>query len=108
MFVSPSRGLPVSIGEVAEEKSDPEGIAGLAKRVSAYLARVVGALADFEDRLLESDGFFAREEHFEAQIDSLRREFEQNRRAQVRCHDRPSPLPFRCHSLARVLRPSPR
>ena len=58
-------------------------IANLAKRVSAYLARVVGALADFEDRLLTEDGFFAREEHFEAQIDNLRREFEQNKKAQV-------------------------
>ena len=85
MFVSPSRGLPATLGEPSEaSKSEPEeSIASLAKRVSAYLARVVGALADFEDRLIESDGFFAREEHFEAQIDSLRREFEQNRRAQV-------------------------
>jgi hypothetical protein len=32
---------------------------------------VAGALAGFEDRLLTEDGFFAREEHFEAQIDSL-------------------------------------
>ena len=72
------------MGEVADEDTvGTSDLQGLAKRVSAYLARVVGALADFEDRLLYEDGFFAREEHFEAQIDSLRREFEHNRRAQV-------------------------
>ena len=53
------------------------------RRVSAYLARVVGALADFEDQLLFEDGFFAREELFEEQIANLRREFDQNKRAQV-------------------------
>ena len=53
------------------------------RRVSAYLARVVGALADFEDQLLFEDGFFAREELFEEQISNLRREFDQNKRAQV-------------------------
>lgn len=90
MYVSPARGLPTSLGEVPDKADGPtpgpaeESIAGLAKRVSAYLARVVGALADFEDQLLLEDGFFAREEHFEAQINSLRREFDQNRRAQAR------------------------
>ena len=85
MYTAPSRGLPSSLGDVAVQGEDSDAsLSGLAKRVSAYLARVVGALADFEDRLLFEDGFFAREEHFEAQIDSLRREFESNRRAQVR------------------------
>ena len=85
MFSPPSQGLPASLGDVAEPDQREVGgdLSGLAKRVSAYLARVVGALADFEDRLLTEDGFFAREEHFEAQIDSLRREFEHNRRAQL-------------------------
>ena len=75
--------LPESFGTVDHSVSEDASIAGLAKRVSAYLARVVGALADFEDRLLTEDGFFAREEHFESQIDSLRREFESNKRAAV-------------------------
>ena len=74
MFSPPSQGLPASLGDVAEPDQREVGgdLSSLAKRVSAYLARVVGALADFEDRLLTEDGFFAREEHFEAQIDSLR------------------------------------
>ena len=79
LFSPPSQGLPASLGDVAE----PDQREGPRRPVSAYLARVVGALADFEDRLLTEDGFFAREEHFEAQIDSLRREFEHNRRAQL-------------------------
>lgn len=83
MFSPTSQGLPATMGEVAEPETADGGLSGLAKRVSAYLARVVGALADFEDRLIREDGFFAREEHFEAQIDSLRREFEHNRRAQI-------------------------
>ena len=85
-YAIPSSPVPPSSSAMAEPEG-PAGdtsIAGLAKRVSAYLARVVGALADFEDRLLCEDGFFAREEHFEAQIDSLRREFEYNKRAAVR------------------------
>jgi hypothetical protein len=83
MYVIPSSPVdPIPSGSI--ELDDEGAIANLAKRVSAYLARVVGALADFEDRLLEEDGFFAREEHFEAQIDSLRREFEANQRAAVR------------------------
>ena len=74
MFSAASQGLPASLGDVAEPDQREVGgdLSGLAKRVSAYLARVVGALANFEDRLLTEDGFFAREEHFEAQIDSLR------------------------------------
>ena len=55
----------------------------LRHRVSLYLARVVKALADFEDGLLREDGFFARSDHFEAQVDSLRGEFEANERAQA-------------------------
>jgi hypothetical protein len=68
MFSAASQGLPASLGDVAE----PDQREVTRRPVSAYLARVVGALADFEDRLLTEDGFFAREEHFEAQIDSLR------------------------------------
>lgn len=78
----PPQSMPVE--EPASAAADEANMASLARRVSAYLARVVGALADFEDRLLTEDGFFAREEHFEAQIDSLRREFEGNRKAGVR------------------------
>ena len=87
MFMIPSSPTPpasFSVPADAGPETGADSIAGLAKRVSAYLARVVGALADFEDRLLTEDGFFAREEHFEAQIDSLRREFEGNKRAAVR------------------------
>ena len=92
VYCIPSSPLPPQSFSAAPESTDDEmSIAGLAKRVSAYLARVVGALADFEDRLLTEDGFFAREEHFEAQIDSLRREFEGNRRATVRLRRRPIP-----------------
>ena len=56
----------------------------LRHRVSLYLARVVKALADFEDTLLKEDGFFARSDHFEAQVDTLRGEFEANERARSR------------------------
>ena len=96
VYVIPSSPVePVSFSgpqecEVVEETS----IASLAKRVSSYLARVVGALADFEDRLLTEDGFFAREEHFEAQIESLRREFEGNKKATVR------PRPTQAHTTS--------
>ncbi|KOO29408.1 hypothetical protein Ctob_003535 [Chrysochromulina tobinii] len=80
MHVIKPRGLPVSS---TSAEVDAEELPSLAKRVSAYLARVVGALADFEDQLLFEDGFFAREELFEEQIANLRREFDQNKRAQV-------------------------
>ena len=59
MFSPTSQGLPATMGEVAEPETADGGLSGLAKRVSAYLARVVGALADFEDRLIREDGFFA-------------------------------------------------
>ena len=123
-MVEPDAGSSTASGST----TDPA--LALAPKVSSYLARVVSALADYEDRLLFEDGFFAREvrtpsaqhqprldplyvfgqplrpgsptdplpthtathhlprralvgqEHFEAQIDSLRNEFEQNRRAQ--------------------------
>ena len=90
--VMPSAVMPTDwTAPAAQVEPEPEeSISGLAKRVSAYLARVVGALADFEDALLFEDGFFAREEHFEAQIDNLRREFESNKRAAVSlCHAAP-------------------
>lgn len=80
MYVIPSSPA-IFVSSIGDSE---DSVATLAKRVSAYLARVVGALADYEDRLLKEDGFFAREEHFEAQIDSLRREFEGNKRAAVR------------------------
>ena len=85
MYVLPVRDLPLSMDQPAAKASESAEatVSSLAKRVSAYLARVVGALADYEDQLLFEDGFFAREEHFEAQIDNLRREFEQNRKAQA-------------------------
>ena len=86
-YMIPSLPLPVASPSVPEAPvsahGEAESIASLAKRVSAYLARVVSALADFEDQLLQEDGFFAREEHFEAQIENLRREFDQNKRAQI-------------------------
>lgn len=91
--------VPEGFNVVDHSVDEEASIAGLAKRVSAYLARVVGALADFEDRLLTEDGFFAREEHFEAQIDSLRREFEMNKRAAV-CAPSHDPFPtalLSCH-----------
>ena len=81
--IASSPVLPVSLAQSAPAPAAAAEVSGLAKRVSAYLARVVGALADYEDQLLFEDGFFAREEHFEAQIDNLRREFEQNKKAQV-------------------------
>ena len=63
----------------------------LRHRVSLYLARVVKALADFEDTLLKEDGFFARSDHFEAQVDTLRGEFEANERAQT-IFSKPEPV----------------
>ena len=55
----------------------------LARRVSMYLARVVDELVEFEDALLASQGFFAREERFETKIKQVHLEFEGTRRAQV-------------------------
>ena len=61
----------------------PPPAAGLAQSVSLYLARTVGALSEFEDALLREEGFFARQEHLEAQIDRVREEFERNERART-------------------------
>ena len=82
MYVIPSSPLSAAT-TLSAPALEADSVSSLAKRVSAYLARVVGALADFEDNLLCEDGFFAREELFEDQITNLRREFEQNRRAQI-------------------------
>ena len=46
-----------------------------------YVRRVVDTLANFEDELIATNGFFAREEHFESCIDGVRAEFEVDRRA---------------------------
>ena len=61
----------------------PPPAEGLAQSVSLYLARTVGALSEFEDALLREEGFFARQEHLEAQIDRVREEFERNERART-------------------------
>ena len=67
MYTIPSSPMPPNsfVANDVDESTDENSMAGLAKRVSAYLARVVGALADFEDQLLCEAGFFAREEHLE-------------------------------------------
>ena len=85
MYTIPSSPMPPNsfAANDVDESTDENSMAGLAKRVSAYLARVVGALADFEDQLLCEAGFFAREEHLEKHIHLLLREFESNRRAAV-------------------------
>ena len=85
MYAIPSSPMPPNsfAANDVDESTDENSMAGLAKRVSAYLARVVGALADFEDQLLCEAGFFAREEHLEKHIHLLLREFESNRRAAV-------------------------
>jgi hypothetical protein len=46
-----------------------------------YVRRVVETLANFEDDLIASNGFFAREEHLENCIEGVRSEFEMDRRA---------------------------
>ena len=71
------------VGSNPPGSADGGAAAALRHRVSLYLARVVKSLADYEDSLLKEDGFFARSEHFEAQVDSLRGEFEANERAQT-------------------------
>lgn len=53
------------------------------RRVHLYLARVVDELVSFEDALINTAGFFAREEHFEAKIRSVHSEFEATHRAQL-------------------------
>ena len=70
MYAIPSSPMPPNsfVANDVDESTDENSMAGLAKRVSAYLARVVGALADFEDQLLCEAGFFAREEHLETHI----------------------------------------
>ena len=54
MYTIPSSPMPPNsfAANDVDESTDENSMAGLAKRVSAYLARVVGALADFEDQLL--------------------------------------------------------
>ena len=54
-----------------------------ARKVSLYLARVIEDLVQYEDTLLSTDGFFAREEHFEARIEVVLGEFTSNKRAQA-------------------------
>eukprot|EP00965_Chrysotila_dentata_P170061 5613437-Pleurochrysis_carterae.AAC.2 len=44
---------------------------------------VLTQLTQFEDTLLGTDGFFARECHLEARIDAVRAEFEASPRAHV-------------------------
>ena len=51
--------------------------------VPVFLARTVEGLAAFEDTLLKRDGFFQRQEHFEAKIDAIRQELDRNARAKV-------------------------
>lgn len=46
-----------------------------------YVRRVVETLANFEDELIATAGFFAREEHFESCMQGVRTEFEADRRA---------------------------
>lgn len=46
-----------------------------------YVRRVVETLANFEDDLIATQGFFAREEHLENCIEGVRTEFEADRRA---------------------------
>ena len=69
--------------EKPEHAPPPPPAEGLAQSVSLYLARTVGALSEFEDALLREEGFFARQEHLEAQIDRVREEFERNERART-------------------------
>ena len=46
-----------------------------------YVRRVVETLGNFQDELIASNGFFAREEHFESCVDGVKAEFETDRRA---------------------------
>ena len=89
----PSRPSPMSTSVPTTASSAVAGAQTdqLRHRVSLYLARVVKALADFEDALLKEDGFFARSDHFEAQVDTLRGEFEADERAQT-IFSKPEPV----------------
>jgi hypothetical protein len=51
--------------------------------VPIFLARTVEGLAAFEDTLLKRDGFFQRQEHFEAKIEAVRLELDRNSRAKT-------------------------
>ena len=51
--------------------------------VPVFLARTVEGLAAFEDTLLKRDGFFQRQEHFEAKIEAVRLELDRNSRAKT-------------------------
>lgn len=50
-------------------------------QVPVFLARTVEGLAAYEDTLLRRDGFFQRQEHFEAKIEAVRLELDRNSRA---------------------------
>ena len=51
--------------------------------VPIFLARTVEGLAAFEDTLFKRDGFFQRQEHFEAKIEAVRLELDRNSRAKT-------------------------